>query len=77
MTRTQIKTFSRSKVNPETVKKTFFILISITVDDVVYVVDTGKIKLSNYDVNANIATLQPEWVSMANARQRRGRAGKD
>ena len=38
--------------------------------------DTGKIKLSNYDVNANIATLQPEWVSMANARQRRGRAGK-
>jgi ATP-dependent RNA helicase DHX36 len=49
---------------------------SITIDDVVYVVDCGKIKMNNFDVNANIATLQPEWVSLANAKQRRGRAGR-
>ena len=49
---------------------------SITIDDVVYVVDCGKIKMTNFDVQANIATLKPEWVSLANARQRRGRAGR-
>ena len=49
---------------------------SITIDDVVYVVDCGKIKMSNFDVKNNISTLKPEWVSLANSRQRRGRAGR-
>ncbi|PNF38309.1 ATP-dependent RNA helicase DHX36 [Cryptotermes secundus] len=49
---------------------------SITIDDVVYVIDCGKIKLKNFDVNSNISTLRAEWVSLANARQRRGRAGR-
>lgn len=33
--------------------------------------------MSNFDVANNIATLKPEWVALANARQRRGRAGRD
>lgn len=49
---------------------------SITIDDVVYVVDCGKTKMKNFDIEKNISTLQPEWVSLANARQRRGRAGR-
>jgi ATP-dependent RNA helicase DHX36 len=49
---------------------------SITIDDIVYVVDCGKIKITNFDLDSNLATLQPEWVSLANARQRRGRAGR-
>lgn len=49
---------------------------SITIDDVVYVVDCGKVKIKNFDVECNMATLKPTWVSMANARQRRGRAGR-
>ena len=49
---------------------------SITIDDVVYVVDGGKIKMKNFDPANNIATLKPEWVSRANAKQRRGRAGR-
>lgn len=49
---------------------------AITIDDVVYVIDCGKIKLKNFDVDNNITTLRPEWVSLANARQRRGRAGR-
>ena len=32
--------------------------------------------MTNFDVRANIATFKPEWVSLANARQRRGRAGR-
>jgi len=49
---------------------------SITIDDVVYVIDCGKIKMKQYDVESNIQTLLPEWVSLANAKQRRGRAGR-
>ncbi|XP_046674057.1 ATP-dependent DNA/RNA helicase DHX36-like isoform X2 [Homalodisca vitripennis] len=49
---------------------------SITIDDVVYVVDCGRIKMKNFDLNFNVTTLKEEWVSLANARQRRGRAGR-
>ncbi|KAH8042220.1 hypothetical protein HPB51_021304 [Rhipicephalus microplus] len=49
---------------------------SITINDVVYVIDCGKIKMSNFDVDKNLATLNAEWVSRANAQQRKGRAGR-
>lgn len=49
---------------------------SITIEDVVYVIDCGKIKFGKFDVDKNIQTLEPEWVSLANAKQRRGRAGR-
>ncbi|XP_074654331.1 ATP-dependent DNA/RNA helicase DHX36-like isoform X2 [Tubulanus polymorphus] len=49
---------------------------SITIDDVVFVVDCGKIKLKQYDAERNITTLLPEWNSLANSKQRRGRAGR-
>lgn len=49
---------------------------SITIEDVVYVIDSGKIKLTRFDVKNNMETLEPEWVSLANAKQRRGRAGR-
>ncbi|XP_002737580.2 ATP-dependent DNA/RNA helicase DHX36-like [Saccoglossus kowalevskii] len=49
---------------------------SITIEDVVHVVNTGKVKESNYDVKNNICTLKPEWISKAAAKQRRGRSGR-
>ncbi|EFN61923.1 Probable ATP-dependent RNA helicase DHX36 [Camponotus floridanus] len=49
---------------------------SITIEDVVYVIDCGKTKLGRFDIAHNIQTLNPEWVSLANAKQRRGRAGR-
>lgn len=49
---------------------------SITIEDVVYVIDCGKTKLGRFDIVHNIQTLNPEWVSLANAKQRRGRAGR-
>lgn len=49
---------------------------SITIEDVVYVIDCGKIKLKRFNVEENLQTLEPEWVSLANARQRKGRAGR-
>ncbi|XP_019627907.1 PREDICTED: ATP-dependent RNA helicase DHX36-like [Branchiostoma belcheri] len=49
---------------------------SITIDDVVYVVDCGQVKEKNFDITNNLATLQPVWISKASAKQRRGRAGR-
>eukprot|EP01047_Picozoa_sp_COSAG01_P015643 COSAG01_NODE_784_length_13621_cov_68.866829_18_plen_165_part_00 len=49
---------------------------SITIDDVVFVVDGGKAKEKTYDPVNNLACLLPAWVSQAAARQRRGRAGR-
>ncbi|CAK9812236.1 ATP-dependent DNA/RNA helicase DHX36 [Anthophora quadrimaculata] len=49
---------------------------SITIEDVVYVIDCGKIKFNKFDPVKNIHTLEPEWVSLANAKQRKGRAGR-
>ena len=49
---------------------------SITIDDIVYVVDSGKAKIKMFDPQKNFATLQPEWISQANAKQRMGRAGR-
>ncbi|KAJ8032843.1 ATP-dependent RNA helicase DHX36 [Holothuria leucospilota] len=49
---------------------------SITIDDVVYVIDMGRVKETNFDLKLNLSTLKPEWVSKASAHQRRGRAGR-
>ena len=49
---------------------------SITIDDVVYVVDTGKCKENGYDPNTRMQLLLERWVSRASAKQRRGRAGR-
>ncbi|XP_047521646.1 ATP-dependent DNA/RNA helicase DHX36-like isoform X2 [Pieris napi] len=45
---------------------------SITIDDIVYVVDSGRIKVSGLNVEENISTLKTEWVSKANLHQRCG-----
>lgn len=49
---------------------------SITIEDIVYVIDSGKMKSDEFDVSKNIETLKSEWVTLANAKQRRGRSGR-
>ena len=49
---------------------------SITIDDVVYVIDSGKCKENGYDPNTRMQLLLERWVSRASAKQRRGRAGR-
>uniref|UniRef100_A0A6V7QXA0 Helicase C-terminal domain-containing protein n=1 Tax=Ananas comosus var. bracteatus TaxID=296719 RepID=A0A6V7QXA0_ANACO len=49
---------------------------SITINDIVFVVDCGKAKETTYDALNNTPCLLPSWVSKASARQRRGRAGR-
>ena len=49
---------------------------SVTINDIVYVVDCGKAKMKSFDSERNVASLQVEWISQANAKQRMGRAGR-
>eukprot|EP00750_Incisomonas_marina_P031765 INCI8296.1.p2 GENE.INCI8296.1~~INCI8296.1.p2 ORF type:complete len:1126 (+),score=243.84 INCI8296.1:1192-4569(+) len=49
---------------------------SITIDDCVCVVDSGRVKENRYDTEKNMATLLECWVAQASAKQRRGRAGR-
>ena len=49
---------------------------SLTIDDVVYVVDSGKLKEKRHDPARGMSLLVEDWVSKANAEQRRGRAGR-
>ncbi|KAL5817928.1 hypothetical protein ACOSQ3_026306 [Xanthoceras sorbifolium] len=49
---------------------------SITINDVVFVVDCGKAKETSYDALNNTPCLLPSWISKASSRQRRGRAGR-
>ena len=49
---------------------------SITIPDVVYVVDTGKIKENRYDPERHMSSLVSAWVGSSNLNQRAGRAGR-
>lgn len=49
---------------------------SVTIPDVQYVVDSGKLRQKRYDQVRRITKLQCTWVSKSNAKQRMGRAGR-
>ncbi|KAI9029584.1 P-loop containing nucleoside triphosphate hydrolase protein [Phycomyces nitens] len=48
----------------------------VTISDVTVVVDTGMAKVVSYDEKKKITRLRQTFVAKANARQRRGRAGR-
>lgn len=49
---------------------------SITIDDIVAVIDTGRVKETSYDAQTNMRKLEETWASRAACKQRRGRAGR-
>ena len=49
---------------------------SVTLDDCVFVVDSGRCKRLTYDPVTQISSLATEWAAKANVKQRRGRAGR-
>lgn len=49
---------------------------SITINDVVYVIDSGKEKQKSYDSVSHSSSLKAQWISKACAKQRGGRAGR-
>ena len=49
---------------------------SVTIDDVVFVIDCGRHKENRFDPINRMPQLMETWVARANSRQRRGRAGR-
>ncbi|KFK40919.1 hypothetical protein AALP_AA2G060200 [Arabis alpina] len=49
---------------------------SLTIEDVVYVIDSGKHKENRYNPQKKLSSMVEDWISKANARQRTGRAGR-
>ncbi|KAG6312513.1 hypothetical protein E4U44_003285 [Claviceps purpurea] len=49
---------------------------SITIDDIVVVIDSGKVKETSFDASSNMRRLEETWASRAACKQRRGRAGR-
>jgi ATP-dependent RNA helicase DHX57 len=49
---------------------------SITIDDIVAVIDTGRVKETSFDPQTNMRKLEDTWASRAACKQRRGRAGR-
>lgn len=53
-----------------------FYFYSITIDDIVYVIDCGFVKVKDFNPEKGLQTLESFPVSRANAQQRKGRAGR-
>lgn len=73
----QKKIFSKmNKQRRKVVVATNIAETSLTVDGIKYVVDTGLVKLKVYNPKLGMDTLQVVPISLANAQQRSGRAGR-
>ena len=49
---------------------------SITIEDIVAVIDTGRVKETSFDPANNMVRILECWASQAASKQRRGRAGR-
>ncbi|KAL4401098.1 putative ATP-dependent RNA helicase Ucp12 [Malassezia pachydermatis] len=49
---------------------------SITIPEVCYVIDTGRVREAQYDAQAGVTRLLDAWASRAACKQRAGRAGR-
>ncbi|KAI9360450.1 P-loop containing nucleoside triphosphate hydrolase protein [Zopfochytrium polystomum] len=49
---------------------------SVTINDIVYVIDSGKIRINSYDSNTRVSALNSVWAAQSNIKQRCGRAGR-
>lgn len=49
---------------------------SVTVEDVRFVIDTGRLKERRHDASRSMSLLVEDWASVAAVKQRKGRAGR-
>lgn len=72
----QKKVFNSYKNKRKVVVSTNIAETSITIDDVVATVDSGRAKTVFYSAKDNTTRLVEGWISKAESKQRRGRAGR-
>lgn len=66
--------------NPKTTDNKIYLATNVVesalnLDDVSYVIDTGRVKTRHYD-NSNTESLSYEWISLKNVEQRKRKAGR-
>ncbi|CAL8076598.1 unnamed protein product [Orchesella dallaii] len=49
---------------------------SVTIEDIVYVIDSGRAKEKSFNSLTGVSQLKNVWISKASVNQRRGRAGR-
>eukprot|EP00002_Diphylleia_rotans_P038724 TRINITY_DN8852_c0_g1_i1.p1 TRINITY_DN8852_c0_g1~~TRINITY_DN8852_c0_g1_i1.p1 ORF type:complete len:1269 (+),score=263.71 TRINITY_DN8852_c0_g1_i1:62-3868(+) len=49
---------------------------SVTIEDICYVIDTGKVRQSGYSPGSRMQVLSDVWAAKSNIQQRAGRAGR-
>lgn len=72
----QKKVFNSYKNKRKVVVSTNIAETSITIDDVVATIDSGRAKTVFYSAKDNTTRLLEGWISKAESKQRRGRAGR-
>ena len=72
----QRRVFLPTKPKRKIVVSTNVAETSVTIPDVVYVVDGGRVKETQYEASSGMQKLVETWTSRASGRQRRGRAGR-
>ncbi|XP_032839977.2 3'-5' RNA helicase YTHDC2 isoform X2 [Tyto alba] len=71
MLHSNMQTLDQKKILSTNIAET-----SITVNDVVFVIDSGKMKEKSFDALSCVTMLKMVWISKASAIQRKGRAGR-
>ena len=72
----QMKIYSEHKGKRMIVVSTNVAETSLTIPNVRYVVDSGRVKKRIYKSGLSFSTFKIEWISQASANQRSGRAGR-
>ncbi|EPS40452.1 hypothetical protein H072_5712 [Dactylellina haptotyla CBS 200.50] len=72
----QMEVFHTSTGKRKIILSTNIAETSVTIPEVRYVVDTGKLREKRYEQASRITKLQCTWISKSNSKQRAGRAGR-
>lgn len=73
----QQKVFKRPAANVrKVIVSTNIAESSVTIDDVVYVIDSGRERLLDLNAETNVSSLMTQWIARSNSNQRKGRAGR-
>ena len=72
----QMKIYSEHKGKRMIVVSTNVAETSLTIPNVRYVIDSGRVKKRIYKSGLSFSTFKIEWISQASANQRSGRAGR-